>query len=654
MKRRILSILLAAAMLCALLPAAFLTASADIILPPDPFDDIVSGTCGESVKWELNKTSGVLTVTGTGEMTSSPWLDYSGSIRTATVANGVTGICSGAFQLCTRLTAVAISDSVKSIGSSAFAGCSGLTGVTIPEGVTSIGKDAFNGCEKLTAVTIPDSVTSLGDWAFYRCSGLTSVTIGSGLTGIGSYVFAYCGALTSVTIPESVTSIGQAAFLDCFKLTDVFYGGIEAKWNKITVGEMNECLTGAEIHCAPCLHPHTHSEHADATCTEPGYDRTVCDDCGETVSETAIPALGHDIVMLGEVPATCLEAGLTAGEYCTRCDYRLEQENVPALGHDWDDGVITVEPTETTPGEKTFTCKRCGETRKEYVPELSHVHSYTATVTAPTCTEQGYTTYTCVCGDSYVADYVAALGHDLVVDAAKPATCTETGLTEGSHCARCDYKVAQEVVPMLPHSYVDGVCTVCGAKDPGYKPPVTQNPFKDVKAEDYYYDAVIWAVGNEPQITNGTSATTFSPNAACTRGQVVTFLWRANGCPEPKRSDNPFKDVKESDYYYKAVLWAAENGVTTGTSATTFSPNAPCTRAHVVTFLWRAGGEPQPKSTANPFKDVKTGEYYTTAVLWAVSHEPQITNGTGATTFSPNATCTRGQIVTFLYRAMAE
>lgn len=195
------------------------------------------------------------------------------------------------------------------------------------------------------------------------------------------------------------------------------------------------------------------------------------------------------------------------------------------------------------------------------------------------------------------------------------------------------------------------------------RPVDVTNPFTDVKEGAYYYDAVLWAANAAPQVTAGTSATTFSPDATCTRAQVVTFLWRAKGCPEPaslleggaEHSEaegvNPFKDVDENAYYYKAVLWAVENDVTTGTSATTFSPNAGCTRAQVVTFLWRSEGKPAPTASGNPFKDVGSGEYYYSAVLWAV--EKDITKGTSATTFSPNDTCTRGQIVTFLYRAVA-
>ena len=178
--------------------------------------------------------------------------------------------------------------------------------------------------------------------------------------------------------------------------------------------------------------------------------------------------------------------------------------------------------------------------------------------------------------------------------------------------------------------------------------PPPENPFTDVAAGQYYYDPVLWAVNHKPQITNGTSRTTFSPLNVCTRGQVVTFLWRAAGEPKPQSQVCPFTDVSPDDYFYSAVLWAVEQGITNGTSRTTFSPNAPCTRAHVVTFLWRAQKEPAAGSV-NPFTDVAPGQYYTDAVLWAVSKS--ITNGTTPTTFSPNAPCTRGQIVTFLYRA---
>ena len=181
-------------------------------------------------------------------------------------------------------------------------------------------------------------------------------------------------------------------------------------------------------------------------------------------------------------------------------------------------------------------------------------------------------------------------------------------------------------------------------------------PFADVADGAYYYDAVIWAVNHQPQITNGTNAagTLFSPDMSCTRAQVVTFLWRAMGQPQPKSTHNPFTDVDETAYYYQAVLWAVEQGITNGTNAagTLFSPDATCTRGQIVTFLHRTEKTPEPQTEDNPFQDVSGSAYYYDAVLWAV--EIGVTNGTNAagTLFSPDATCTRSQIVTFLYRDM--
>lgn len=179
-------------------------------------------------------------------------------------------------------------------------------------------------------------------------------------------------------------------------------------------------------------------------------------------------------------------------------------------------------------------------------------------------------------------------------------------------------------------------------------PVVYDNPFQDVKAGAYYETPVLWAVSKN--ITNGMSATTFAPDEKCVRAQVVTFLWRAAGEPEPVGSSNPFVDVKEKDYFYKAVLWAVEQGITNGMDATHFGSQEKCTRGQVATFLWRSQGEPKATDRSNPFTDIKEKDYFYEAVLWAV--EAEVTNGMSATTFAPNSTCTRGQIVTFLYRAL--
>ena len=173
--------------------------------------------------------------------------------------------------------------------------------------------------------------------------------------------------------------------------------------------------------------------------------------------------------------------------------------------------------------------------------------------------------------------------------------------------------------------------------------------FIDVKASDFFYEPVKWAVNNK--ITNGTSSTTFSPYKNCNRAEIVTFLWRAAGSPEPTSTRNPFTDVNSvrDASYYKAILWASQKGITAGTNATTFSPYQECTRSQIVTFLYRYAGKPS-GNYSNPFKDVSSvneASYYN-AILWAVGKG--ITQGTSTTTFSPYASCTRGEAVTFLYR----
>ena len=177
--------------------------------------------------------------------------------------------------------------------------------------------------------------------------------------------------------------------------------------------------------------------------------------------------------------------------------------------------------------------------------------------------------------------------------------------------------------------------------------PISKHPFLDVPAGAYYEDAVVWAVGKG--ITSGTNATTFDPNGTCTRAQAVTFLWRAAGSPTPKTKLMPFPDVPVGSYYWNAVLWAIEQGITEGTSYITFSPNDSCTRAQIVTFLWRAKGNPAVSGNA-PFTDVPPDAYYSAAVTWAEKNG--ITGGIGNGLFGSNNTCTRAQIVTFLYRAM--
>ena len=195
---------------------------------------------------------------------------------------------------------------------------------------------------------------------------------------------------------------------------------------------------------------------------------------------------------------------------------------------------------------------------------------------------------------------------------------------------------------VMPGSRVSVSASFARAEEP------EKLPFTDVSNSAYYYDAVLWAA--EEGITSGVTGSTFAPGRGCTRAQLVTFLWRANGSPEPASRENPFTDVSSSAYYYDAVLWAVEKGITTGVTGSTFAPDALCTRGQAAVLLWRANGAPQ-VSQEHPFRDVAEDAYYEDAVSWAV--HGGVTQGTTGSTFAPDETCTRAQIVTFLYRAQS-
>ena len=410
------------------------------------------------------------------------------------------------------------------------------------------------------------------------------------------------------------------------------------------------------------------------TCTETGTERADCSRCdySETRTVDTVPHTYEDTV----IQPTCTEDGYTIRK-CAMCGDSSTTNIVPMLGHDLSNWTVIVSPTCTETGTERADCSRCDYSETRTVDTVPH--AYEDTVIDPTCTENGYTIRKCaMCGDSSTTDIVPMLGHDLsdwtVIVA---PTCTETG-TERADCSRCDYSETR-TVDTIPHEYtetiVEPTCTEagyilhkCDCGDQYSTDPVAplghdwdgisctrcgiwmENPFRDVKETDFFFQPVLWAVSGG--ITAGTGSDTFSPDATCTRAQVVTFLWRACGKPEPKTTENPFVDVPADSYYYHAVLWAVENGITAGTGVGKFSPDDPCTRGQVVTFLWRAMGRETPEANDNPFVDVQEADYYYDPVLWAV--ENGVTSGTGVGKFSPNDPCTRGQVVTFLYRSMAK
>ena len=297
---------------------------------------------------------------------------------------------------------------------------------------------------------------------------------------------------------------------------------------------------------------------------------------------------------------------------CQRCGKTLEdlRDELNSAGFEINEKWYELSrQTAHTGGTATCTekavCDECGDA----YGELGE-HRYDSVVTAPTCTKGGYTTHTCsACKDSY-----------------KDSETSKTG-----------------------HIIEYGVCKLCKVR--------FSNPFYDVNGSDWYYSAVMWAYYNSPLITTGTDETHFSPAEQCTRAQVVTFLWRAAGRPEPTGSGKLFSDVPNTNQfapYYKAIQWAVEQGITKGTgNGSTFSPNDPVTRAQFVTFLWRYAGEPSPKNLSSNFNDIDANQFYYKAVLWAA--ENGITEGYGSPSlFAPGATCKRSEVVTFLFRAFSK
>ena len=500
----------------------------------------------------------------------------------------------------------------------------------------------------------------------------------------------------------------------------------------------------------------------DATCTEDGYTGdTVCAICGkENTKGETIQSKGHTEVIDAAKAPTCTEPGKTEGKHCSVCgEVITAQKEIPALGHSWGEWTVTTPASCTATGEETRTCDRCAATEKRELAKTGHTEVVDPAVEA-TCTATGLTEgkHCSVCHAVIVAQEVVPMKeHTVVTVPGKAATCTEAGLTDGEKCSVCGKELkAQETIKALGHSWDEGkvttaptyektgvktyTCGICKAtktesipqlvnsgsgssgggsnktttypvnivtktedngttsssskmaskgnmvtitvepdryyvvdeviirdsrgkqlpvKDNGdgtytFEMPADKvmveptfswvNPFVDVKNTAYYTSAVEWTL--KRMITQGTTDITFTPNGSCTRAHIVTFLWRAAGSPEPESAVS-FADVPAGSYYAKAVAWAVENGITLGTTDVTFSPNAACTRAQSVTFLYRASEASA--SGAPTFYDVAEDAYYAAAVKWATDNG--ITNGIGNGLFGSNNTCTRAQIVTFLWRS---
>lgn len=495
------------------------------------------------------------------------------------------------FSSCTSLERVRLPEGLTMIPDGTFIGCTNLKEVNIPKGVTSIGSISFANCESLTNVKLPDGLTEIGESAFNN-AGITEITIPAGMTAISDDTFNSCDNLASITIPGNVKTIGNAAFAGCEAVTSII---MEEGVTYIDKSAFSYCWR-------------THHISVPSTVTTIGNRAFQWMPNLETVhfygdfpillGIDGVPTADNQLFYTDPLPDPATRAYFPKNNKTWTGDVMLQYGgNLLWIAEEQEVEIIPV--TDVTLNKFAMTL------------EVGDSETLTATVAPANATDK---TVSWKSDNTSVA--TVANGQITAVKAGT-ANITVTA-KDGNKAATCKVTVVR----------------------PSLK-------FVDVAEDAYYRDAVDWAVKNG--ITTGTGETTFSPVKICLRAEVVTFLWRENGCPEPKTTRNVFTDVKPGDYFYKAVLWATENGITKGTTQTTFSPYEQCTRGQVVTFLWREKGCPEPNVSRSVFTDVNTIHYFYKAVLWAT--EQGITNGTTQTTFSPENSCERGAIVTFLYRA---
>lgn len=461
--------------------------------------------------------------------------------------------------------------------------------VVVPTGVTSIGDDAFSYCQGLTSVTVPSGVTSIGARAFSYCFDLTEVAIADSVTSIGNNAFDSCWELARVKLPSGLTAIERNLFASCNSLSEV---AIPDSVTSIGYRAFAGCssLTSITI--------------PDGVTT---IDRLAFDECSNLTSA----ALPYGLISIGDeafrgcenltsiaIPDSVTSIGQSTFWGCERASSLTLSQNLTTIGHSAFSGcasLTSVTIPDGVTGIETGMFSGCSSLANIYIPVSAAYVSRSAFAGCESLTDLYY-------GGS-------------------PAQWEGT-----SHLNLDDYLLENVTI----HYNAQAI-------------PAAVGGFTDVSANAYYADAVLWAVENG--ITSGTSATTFSPNNTCTTAQILTFLWRANGSPVVS-GDNPFSDVSTGAYYYQAALWAREKGLIFGSA---FNGDTPCTRAATVTYLWKLAG--QPSAGASGFTDVPSSASYAQAVAWAVREG--ITSGTSASTFSPDNTCTRAQIVTFLYRDMA-
>ena len=721
------------------------------------------GDFGENncLHWEV--TTGVisgktLTISGNGAMPDfdfpngnlAPWWNYEalgmltsfgnfkleGELKKVVIKDGVTNVSNYALFLLPAATQVTLPDSVTRIGRYGIAMCSKLTGMSIPKAVTEIGDFCLAG-NGLTAVTLPDGLQSLGRGAFDTCTSLTNTTLPAAITAvpgkcfadctkllnvkyagtvtaIGDLAFESCKALTAAPIPETVTEIGASAFTGCTALTDVTipagvtaipedcFRGCTALADMKLPGTVTSvghnaftgCTALKDVRCygaAPTVEPGNSEAHSfePAIVTihynpDPVYGWTLDADGkwqGYTVSSKgACLHTGYGTTE-NTVPATCGEAG-RVDTICSNCGEVISTKEIPATGeHTWGNGTVTTEPTENEPGVRTFTCAVCGATRTETIPATgAHDYQFTRTV-APTCTADGYDLYTCSgCGATEKRNSKPALGHKW--DSGKVTTePTETAPGVRTYTCTVCGEVKTEVIPATgahthkwdagkvttaPTATTPGVrtytCTICGQTKEEVIPPTggsTVCPggpscpsygFRDVAGPaDWSHEGIDYCVRRSLMV--GTGVGTFSPNAVCSRAQIVQILYNLSGdTTDYGNYYLPFTDVAPGDWFYEAVAWAYANDIVAGTSATTFAPNVDITREQMTVILYGYTAKYAPAFTGGgtslgQFPDAgSVANWAYAAMNWAVGNG--LISGIesyGVTYLAPQGSATRAQ-----------
>ena len=649
------------------------------------------------------------------------------------IPDGVTSIGESAFSGNDALALIFIPDSVTSLGGFAFANCTNLSSLDIPDSVTSIEGCLFRCCTELTKVTLPDGITSISDSMFYGCSSLKEVKIPDSVTVIGDSSFFGCKSLTSINIPRSVKTIKKYAFHGCNSLTDVYYDGTEQEWSLIDISHShNAGIDDATKHFNPYnLGEETYSfrNFIDVECEGHGH----CFGMSMTSSayymgildEGQVGAVNGNVYALSKtntvkapichyqaIQGSKAQAAIVAGGsfYLNKkSDISADWSEVTGYvkDHSFDDkGTLQVSIRSGAGGHAInflrYSVVNGQERIYVYDNNCPDRESYLYKGLDGKVYQSPYSTFAdgidCI-GLRSVEKYFSIVGNyfdsnDRAMQEkylshaiyAEKGTISVSGATEylleagGTESEYVVFEIPEgcETATITPHvdnatfTYLDeeysfgkindetkGEFKLSDSAEENNASLTIQNegtyenPFVDVAEDAVYYDAVLWAYYHEPeQITSGFDATHFGPQNACTRAQVVTFLWRAAGCPEPTGSVDIFKDAADiASPYRKAVAWAVEKGITTGYGDGTFRPNDSVTRAQFVTFLWRYEGKPATSGSIAGFTDASSiAGPYQQAVAWAV--EKGITTGYGDDTFRPNATCTRWAVVLFMYRDM--